>query len=174
MTTKMSLKKFQDMDIDRYLSKPHFQAYKVNFKSNPSGETIFRYPVNIDSKGGHIFSVLVQPNCENAQNLTEIKHSQRNFDDHIRRIILIDSTGIKIIDKCNIDSIAGYERFKGNIFLSNLIYILIKNSSFRKTYIELVSKLLIHLRETLISFDKMRLENDEISIIEEILASIEL
>ncbi len=118
---------------------------------------------NIISDDSHIFSHSVYPILK-KDGVTIKSDYDSNKSDH--RIILIDFSGIRIIENNNIP--VGFNRFSKNVYLSDLIYIITTQDLFRRTHKELLKRLIDVLDSELSHINNQSVTNSEIMIIEKI------
>ena len=116
---------------------------------------------DLDLIDSHNFSSVNIKTLKNAENLPCSYSMNEHNTIEKGRFILIDATGITIIKSDRVPT--GFNKFKINIYISNLIYIIINNHEFRTKYRELLDGLLIFLYKNISNFkdDTLTLEEKE-------------
>ena len=116
---------------------------------------------DLDLIDSHNFSSVNIKTLKNAENLPCSYSMNEHNTIEKGRFILIDATGITIIKSDSVPT--GFNKFKINIYISNLIYIIINNHEFRTKYRELLDGLLIFLYKNISNFkdDTLTLEEKE-------------
>ena len=140
-----------------------FKKFKSTFSFSPSIAYISSHPGSNES---HNFSTESIQNFKNSGNLPYPKTRSKNDKSEGTRFILISSSGISILRSNDIPK--GFNKFKINIYVSDLIYIILNNPESKKRYRNLLERLLNLLIINISNFKEESLTLEEKEEIENI------